>query len=660
MAVYRAKDILLTTIDDVWKIFGNLTETVNVLYDDNTIKPSKPKEVIFTRYIWNLYRFTPNVPLLYDHTLTCYLETKTYLASTHIRLLELNYRYIIKTLNLRRYEEKEFLLQESYNIVNTIFNDLLFRISPDVATIDATDFIEIINMPEIKEIHANIEPYPDSIEDAYRKINKHLNNTNNKENMFIEAYKSKTIDENQANQCIGPRGFVTDVDRTVYKLPVMNGFIKGLDTIYEVAVESRTAAKSLVTNDKLISPSEYTSRRLQLMAMSVERAVFGDCGSNEYMEFMVKEKYLKNLKGIYYLDEDNILKCIQGNEIHLHDKIIKIRTALGCQLDNPHEVCSTCLGELSLNLPSNSNIGNAFTMRLTKDLTQRLLSTKHITHSVQASVIVLDDLASRYFTAKEDNLYFHHEVNPSTLSIVIGSQQASRLVDVLNLPHNNIAMSKIGDIEEISIINHGKKNNNKENNYNNYKSKETVNITYNDRVCNITREFFDYIKKHNIHSDVKGNFVIDMTHWDSKEPIFNMPLKETSVLKFVKNISSIIETEKDKVIDPYEKLDILFTECSKMFNFNLTILQILIYSGTVFDEDIGNYGLARKSKKMKSSTRDIVMKSRSLSQFYSFQNQVEAIFSGDASIFNPAYRQDHPLDIFFDPVNVLKYDKTKS
>lgn len=643
MAKYKARDIFNLSINDTWEVFKGPNTTHTVVFDDDKEYECKSKEIIYTRYIWDMYEYTREIPLLYESTLTHYLLSQPFLAKTHIKLLEYNFKFICNYLNLKTYESKEFLLKQAYKITNNIYNDLLFRISDYMATIDATDFIDVVNMPEIKEIHANIEPHPDSIENAYKKIKQHLNSVDSKDNMFIEAYKSRTIDENQANQCIGPRGFVTDVDRTVYKVPVMNGFIKGLSNIYEVAVESRTAAKSHIANDKQISTSEYMSRRIQLMSMSVERVIPGDCGSTEYMEFMVKENALHNLKGIYYLDTDNVLKTIKGDEKHLVNNIIKIRTALGCKLSNPHHVCSTCLGELSLNLPSNSNIGNAFTMRVTKDLTQTLLSTKHLTHSVKNNTITITDNATKYFIAKEDNLYLRKDLPYSTLSIVIAYSQIPKLTDVLNLSHNKIATSKIGDITEVMFVQDAHKK----------QSKETVSVCYNDRVSNITKEFFNYIKATEPRSDQRGNFVIDLGKWNPEEPIFNMPLKEKSMLNFVNKIASIIETEKDKIKDPYEKLDILFTECNNKFNINLTLLQVLIYATTTYNEENNDYSLARGSLRAQTTSRNTVMKSRSLSQFYAFEKQINDIFLGDGSIFNPRYRQDHPFDVFFDPNGVL-------
>ncbi|NYW24437.1 hypothetical protein, partial [Escherichia coli] len=154
--------------------------------------------------------------------------------------------------------------------------------------------------PKIEEIHKNIIPIPESVDESYKKIKNYLYTTPNTHNRFIKAYRSKSVNENQANQCIGPRGFITDLDRTVFRQPVLNGFIRGMGNLYELIIESRTAAKSLNANNTHIKTSEYASRRIQLLSMPVQYVADVDCGSTEYFSIFVTKDNIANLKGKYY------------------------------------------------------------------------------------------------------------------------------------------------------------------------------------------------------------------------------------------------------------------------------------------------------------------------------------------------------------------------
>jgi hypothetical protein len=532
-----------------------------------------------------------------------------------------------------------------YDIVNMIYNDIVFNVSQYMTTIDAIDFIEVVELDEIKKIHAELKPTPASIEEAYAKIANVLKSIDDTENMFIHAYKSKTVNQNQANQCIGPRGFVTDVDRTVYKQPIMSGFIKGLNTIYEVAAESRTAAKAHRANDTQIAKSEYISRRLQLLTMYVTKVVYGDCGSQDYMDVLITKGTIKNFAGKYYLDEHNVLRVIKGDEKHLEDKVVRIRSIFGCRLENPHQVCSTCLGDISTTFENNSNLGNLVVMYVMEKLSQAVLSTKHLTYSVKAGEVHFEPLTAKYFYInKENNLYLQKDVDTKGLSIVLPSRDVPKLIDVINLAHNRISVEKIGCLSQVFFVNETK----------NKVVKDKVIIMYNDRYCVITQEFLSYIKNNIVLSDVRGNFVINLDHWDKSKPMFHMPMKEDNIINFVTNIASIVESEVKRIKNPYEKADTLFTVLNKKLDVNFSIVEIITYATTVYNRAIGDYRLPRGSVHMTTEKAKTISYGRSLSHLFSLQEQIEPIFCGNGDIFDPTNREDHPMDIFFDPQGVIE------
>jgi len=649
--IIDAKHIALNyTREQVWSEFTINNKYTPIRFCDGYVHNMFYKDIIYNYYIWQLYKLCPSVPILYEHTISKYLENNYYNADTHITLLEKNFRHIVATLNIKTYNEKEPLLKMSYNIVNMIYNDIIFNIPEYVTTIDAIDFIEVVELDEIKKIHANLKPTPISIEEAYNKIANVLNSINDTENMFIHAYKSKTINQNQANQCIGPRGFVTDVDRTVYKQPIMSGFIRGLNTIYEVAAESRTAAKANMANDTQIAKSEYISRRLQLLSMYVTKVIYGDCGSQEYMDILVTKGTIRNFAGKYYLDDDNKLKVVKGDEKHLEDKILRFRTIFGCKLENPHHVCSTCLGDISTTFENNSNLGNLVVMYVMEKLSQAVLSTKHLTHSVKAGEVHFEPLTAKYFYInKENNLYLQKDVDTKGLSIVLPSKDVPKLIDVINLAHNRISVEKIGDISQVYFVNETK----------NKVIKDRVSVAYNDRYCNITQEFLAYIKNNIVLSDARGNFVINLDNWDKSKPMFNMPMKEDNLINFVTNFASIVESETKKLKSPYEKADTLFTFLNKKLNINFSIVEIITYSSSVYNRALQDYRLPRGSIHMATEKAKTISYGRSLSHLFSLQEQIEPIFAGNGDIFDPTNREDHPMDIFFDPQGVIDAYKNK-
>lgn len=636
-----ARSILNTDRMSIWDIPD---KEYTITFEDGKETKCNKKHVIFNRYCWELFSLFPETPITSNCDIVAILNSECYNADTHIRLLETIFKHICEYNNLHAYASKESLLKRTMQIVNLIRNEIVTMISPFVSGIDATDFVEVIKNKSIQDIQSNLKPAPEHIDRAYKGIKQAMPGINPK-NRFVKAYNSKSINENQANQCIGPRGFVTDLDRTVFKQPIVNGFIRGMGSLYEMMAESCTAAKSLNANDTHIKTSEYASRRIQLLTMSVRNVANYDCGSQEYMDMFITQQILDNIKGIYYLKEDGSLEWIRGNETHLINNIIKIRTALGCRHPIPHEICTTCLGKTSENFKENSNLGYIMTSYLMEKSTQTILSTKHLTHSVKKSAIKLEGHANKYFYAdEENNIYFNKDLDLTGMIIILPNNRISKLIDVLNIQHTNIALNKIGELDEVIIKDTKHKT----------PLVDVVNISYRDRTSIITKALLEHIKNTKLESDARGNFVISLDTFNKDLPIFNNPLKESNIISFVNKITSIIETNKDKIDDPYEKLNMLFMHIIDQFKCNLSILQVMIYATTTYNAYNNNYRLGRNSVHPHCEQKTVLFRHRSLSQLLIFEEQSKELTHNAAVTFSNINRMSHPMDVLFTPNSIVK------
>lgn len=634
------RDIFNTPLADIWKLEDKLH---SVLYEDGVTVENRRKELIFNRYCWSLFNLYPSTPVTTKCDVKTLIGNGFFNGETHIRLLEAIFGHICEQNNLRFYHQKSELLKQVQLTVNLIFNEIVHTAGTKVSTIDAVDFINLVNDPTIKDIHTNLKPIPDSVESSYREIKQYVN-SGNADNRFVRAYRSKAINENQANQCIGPVGFRTDLDRTVFRQPIVNGFIRGMGNLYEIIAESLTAAKSLNANDTHIETSEYASRRIQLFTMSVTSVDVNDCGSTDYYDLFVTENMLDNLKGIYYLKSDNTLDYIRGNEKHLVNSIIKIRTAFGCRAPDPTQICTTCLGKVSENFKENSNLGYTMTSYLMEKLTQTILSTKHLTHSVKKSLIKLEGVANKYFyTNEENNIFFNKDLDLKGLFLILPNSRISKLVDVLNLPHTNVSLTKVGEMDLIGIRDMKHKT----------PLLESVNISYRDRLSVITKQLLEHIKNNPIESDARGNFVIPLDNFNKDFPVFYNPLKETNIISFVNKIASMIETTKDKVFDPYEKFITLFNAVTEQFKCNISVIQVIVYATTTYNAMNGNYRLGRNSPTARVDSRTNIFRSRSISQLLVLEDQIKEIQANPEIIFGNHYRMSHPMDALFDVSKVV-------
>lgn len=640
MQAITARQIFDLSLADIWNLPKQDHE---VTYDDGSTHIVKQRFIIFDRYFWELFKYHPQTPITYDCTTASVVGTGYYNADTHIKLFERVFKHIVAVNHLVEFKQKEHLLKRIYQIIDLIQNEILMHASADVFTINALDFVAVVNSPSIKEARQGLVQTPEGVEAAYKHIRQYVN-TKEVKNRFVDAYRAKSINDNQSNQCIGPRGFCTDLDRTVFKIPVTNGFIRGMGSLYEIIVESCTAAKSLNATGTLIQQSEYTSRRIQLLAMIVKGVVDGDCGSTTYLPIIVSEQNIDSLKGKYYVTEHG-LKEIVDDDKNLYSKMIQLRTVLGCKHIDSTKVCMTCLGNISGNFSNDTNIGYTATAHLMEKITQAILSTKHLTDSVRKSFIKLEGVATKYFYSNDNgDLFFRPDIDLSNLTLVLPNAQVSKLVDVLNMEHTNIGLSKIGELETVYIRHLNTKP----------VVTEMLNISYKDRNSVLTRYLLDYIKGSQLESDSRSNFVIPLAGIDKTKPIFNNPLKEANILNFVNRIASVVETNKDKITDPFEKLGLLFDITQEKFKCNLFILEILIYATTTFNALNNNYRLGRNSGVTSTEGNVALFRNRDFAALAAFEDQMTELKSHPITAFSNIHKQNHPMSVFFTPHEVMQ------
>lgn len=622
------------------------TPTYEVTYDDGVVVINRNKEAIFNRFCWDLFKLYPNTPITSQFDVKSFIGNGFFNYDTHTKFLEHIFKYICEYNNLNSYDDKDKLIHEVFKIVNRIYVNLVCNISNYVTTIDAVDFVDLVKSKEVGDIFSRLVPLPESVDKTYKEVKKHMSTIETK-NKFVAAYRSKAINENQSNQCIGPRGYVTDVNRSVFKEPILSGFIEGLNSLYDMIAESLTATKALNASETQIKTSEYGSRRVQLFTMILDRAIYGDCGTDETIDLYITDKRFKNMKGVYYKNESGSLSYIKGDgtDNHLIGNIIKIRTPLGCKLAKPNHICTTCLGKVSENIKSNSNVGYTFTSYLFEKLTQKLLSKKHFTMSVRKILMALDPITDKYLRTGGDNeLYFKDNVDLSKLTMILPHKDLIRLNDVLNIAHTNVSMSKIGELSEVNLI-----------------DKDISNVTpikliISTSVGNsvLSKEFIDYIKSISVEYDIKDNFVVDMSNFDRTKPVFHNQMKEEDILSLVKTITNIIEKTKNKKDDLEDKFINLFDTIIETMECNITAIGVLIYAYTAYNLAEDNYSLGRFSPTPMSAKNNEIVPNRSISQFLLYEKQILDIRTNPVKVFGNKHRENHPMDVLFIPDKILR------
>lgn len=650
----KARDMLRFEPSELWE---HITGDFILVFDDGEEIETNAIMTFFSSFAWVFHRTYPKTPLLKEHHVQVILKNRRYSAGTHLDLLgaalESTYdAYLGQGEQLDRDALAEILF---YGGMNAIYNDWSYRFEEYVASISILNFTEILDDPEIRASKEAQVPEAWSIEEAYKVMDRVLNDPNKfQNNPVVLAYRSKLVNANQLQQSIGPRGYVTDTDSHQFRYPIMRGYVEGLRRFYDSFIESRSASKALQFSKANLRDAEYFSRKLQLACMQVKRLHKGDCGSKEYLLWTVQgEKFdedgrkrsngdLPLIIGANYLDEESgTLKAIRGNEKHLVGKTIKLRNPIFCNHLDADGICETCFGELSLQVPKKTNIGHLCCVTMTEPSTQSVLSVKHLDGNATIESIVLDMSDVMFLKPSRDRQSYllHERLAKMQARLVIPSVDAAALNDIHSVTDvEDFNISRISELEIMGIQYVDK----------NQRLLHSATVHMGKRRSSMTYSLLRYVQKKGFEVNNEGNFVIDLADWNYSEPILALPLRHFNMSDHSKEISALLQATKDQMqtrdknVRPSAFLVEFFNMVNNKLSVNLAPLSVILYAIMIVSAENEDYRLPKPWTTRGIGTYDFTMSRRSLSATMAYQDHYDIFISPESFVLGN--RPDHIFD----------------
>jgi hypothetical protein len=609
MLKISARKLLQHPTQELWNM---LTGEFTLVMDDGEIQ-TNAKECLYSSYVWDIHRNYDNAPILIQHHVRSVLNSKRMRSDTHLKLigqvLWSTYDWASEGLDdQQKLKLRYHLAEQAYRITNNLYNDLSYRCEQYTSSLDILDFVEILKHDDVqdayKQLNAKERIHPDDIVEVYTVISKLLNSPDKVgSNPLSRLHRSSLIKENQLHQCLGPRGFVTDVDSHQFVEPVLRGYVEGLRTAYNSIVESRSAAKSLVFSKDPLRAAEYFARRLQLVCMTLENVHQGDCGSTKYVRWTVRgteshegkityDGDLRQLVGKYYLGEDQQLKAIKASDTHLIGKTLNLRSVLHCYHPDPSGVCATCVGQLGELVPAHSNIGHMASTYMTQQSSQTILSVKHLDGSAVVEAIMLQEADKYYLKVGQDrNTYrIADGLKNKKVKLIIPGNRAANLTDVMEIDDvYRLTISRVSELETVGLmVDDGKV----------VRQSDAV-VNQNRRYASMTHDLLEHIRRNGWTLDEFGNYIIDMTGWDWTKPILALPLKHFNMSDHSKDIADMLEASmkevmnRDRFINPESFLGDLFILVNSKLNVNLAIIELVLKAGMVVSAEKFDYSIPK-------------------------------------------------------------------
>lgn len=663
MQVHKARDIYNLDKEAVWRLPDS---DLMLEFDDGTQCQVGVKATIYSWYGGVFHRLYPETPLLPRH----HLGDRQIRKGAELDILGAGL-FDCRAVYGDRVDMEELSLI-AYQTQNELYNDMTTRLKASVSTISILDFIDVLEHPEIKEANENVQPTQLSIDQTYNKIWSVL--TREGEllgNTVARMAKSGLISEGQIKQCVGPRGFLTDYDSSIFRRPVLTGYAQGVRTLYDSMVESRSASKSLMFAKDPVADSEYFNREMQLIASTLTRLHRGDCGTKEHVIFKVRSSIdLELIAGKYEILNDGSLRQVTKEDRHLYGTMIKMRSVLKCSHPDSYGFCSTCFGGLSDSIPTHTNIGHVCVTVMCEKISQNVLSTKHLDGSSKVDEFQVSDYDRRYIrsgtdvevkktalgkdTEQASVIKLSERLAGRQIKMLLAESQASNLSDIDYTEIDKLAPSNVTSLTEVKLTVREDDG---------FDQTVTVPVSMGARRSWLSAEALAYIKTNGFRlSDgtgaERGNYVIDLSNWDVDLPLFQLPLKHTDMVQYMKTIKSFImaagegkKTTGQKTLKDYPTIDRGLTEFYNLINSKLKVniahLETIVLSAMVRSEADNDHRLPRPISEGELGSYRKNMEMRSLGISMAYERQSKRLV--DVGSFIHRKRPDSPFDNLLAP-----------
>lgn len=679
--IYPVREFLKFTPKE---LFDGLKTNVIVRFDDGDV-PLTAREIIINRFIWDVFTYFKEMPIYSKYDITKYYTNGIFTAGSLTTILEVLFKDIVDIYVRPTHSRavlNDYFFEKCQDIYNDIYNVVICQCWDYCTSIDVIDFLQIQFQNELIGSIKDLNKTKDEsgVEKVYKTLDRVIMTYESlKNNNVVKGYISGTYNKNQVMQMCGCRGFVSELNSSIFKEPVVSSYVLGLRTNYEIAVVSREAAKSLYVSHKAIEQSEYLARTIQLVTMRMNRLIDGDCGSTDYYEWyidpdpIIGKSELDLIIGKYYLDEEtNSLKPITKNDTHLIGKTIKLRSPHKCKVKHPACCCVACVGEIGYSIPYHSNIGHTASVEATEKISQSILGTKHLTGSAKSIEFNLGPTEAEYFNkVNDDGIRIKnpaYNIKKYKYDLIV-PQDSARGFNGITVNDNvdKLIPSKISRLDEIYLRITDKFGNEKYESiqvaFNKNLSREVKKTGKSNKVMGyFTTGFLKYI----INGDGTNpnyqlepgtdNYIISLNEWirmcqnrdlEGKEEmkVIEFPKLEFSFLQLTKEVADVVKkiSSEDGSIDKF--IQTMFNILNVKLDINLALIEIIACSFIIMSKEKGDVHLGRGKSNDVASVAEIIYRS-SLGGTAGFERH-KSYFLSPTTFGNNIVA--HPMDVLLRP-----------
>lgn len=542
---------------------------------------------------------------------------------------------------------------------NEIYNDVALESRRHDGSVLMTELLDIQMEPKLLEAIAflNDNPQPQHVSTIFSTLKDIIFSKKHRKNGVAIAYLSETVSPRQLNQCLGVRGFASDLDNRIYQTPIATSYTLGLRDIKDASKESRGAAIALKNSTDAITKSETFARETQMITEIVDELTREDCGTTDGLIFHVRppgmtdanEKFAGDLRGIvgqyYKLRPEDDWKLIRSGDSRLFGQTIILRTALSCKAKHKNQICIACYGKFGYHIPKGFNVGHWSCSKMNEPASQSLLSTKHYLVSADGGVTSMTGEDLHYFrTDKHNKIFLNFDMRKyKEIKILVPDEALSGLSNIQD--EDTLLSAEIWNVSHVKEFTLELVSNTGE------YTKHTVRLSKYAKTGVFSNFFVSHAINKYEHSG--RNYVINLKGFNTKKPLVLVPDVVFDYSEYNKELRKVLQDSKtregEKIYTAGQLTKALYSLINVKLYAHVSALAVIAYAMTAEDAKNEDYRLVR-GVEAPVTTASTLLNKRTLALSLAY-GKVDTLFKIDVT--DQYNAETHPLAVLFDPAGMM-------
>ena len=441
-------------------------------------------------------------------------------------------------LDARPEEDHMKMVHAIFRNISRLYNFVITECGSYMPSVDALSLAQLLQYPPLKEL---AEHKYDSSWGTYvaetmlkqdsKELLKILRDPKTPNNILYYYIQAGVLKTNQIPQMLLAYGPRSDIDDTMRKNVISDSSFSGLKTVNDFATESLSAKKAIFFSRDVIKKTQYFGRKMRLGCSTLERVYPKSCGSTtSVIPFKIEEQYAKNFLHKVIIDNGTRVQLNTESIIEKYiGKNIQMVTPFGCQ--HTDGFCELCAGygkdRLIKYLPPDIHIGLLASSKTSSQVSQRVLSTKHLINT-NSKIYNLTESAARYLMKNDCDIHWEPKMakHLDQFQIRIPMDAIGPIVD-LNLDTLPIAesFSKLSYFELLK----------------NENLVDTVYLEYDVFVPYMSEYFLEHMRNNYNKLQIEDDVItVPLAGYNPKYPIFKFTVLNDDMLTYTKSVATFL------------------------------------------------------------------------------------------------------------------------